>query len=76
MCDTWTLSKQLEDVKEDVKNLQEIAHTPIFTKELVEELFSRIDKLEERANNCSCGKNGELCTEINLQQTWLRTVEA
>ena len=56
MSDTWTLSKQLEDIKEDVKNLQEIAHSPIFTKELIEELFSRIDKLEERANNCSCGK--------------------
>ena len=56
MSDTWTLSKQLEDVKEDVKDLQEIAHAPIFTKELVDELFSRIDRLEEKIVNCSCGK--------------------
>ena len=56
MADTWSIGKQLDDVKKDVRNLQEIAHEPIFTKELVEELFSRIDKLEERANNCSCGK--------------------
>ena len=56
MADTWSLGKQLEDVKEDIKDLQEVAHAPIFTRELIEELFSRIDKLEEKINNCSCGK--------------------
>ena len=56
MSDTWTLAKQLDDVKEDVKDLQRIAHEPIFTKELIEELFSRIDKMEEKINSCSCGK--------------------
>ena len=45
MSDTWTLAKQLDDVKEDVKDLQEVAHAPIFTRELIDELFSRIDKL-------------------------------
>ena len=54
MSDTWTLGKQLEDVKEDIKDLQEIAHSPIFTEEMVNELFSRIEKLEK---NCACGTN-------------------
>ena len=56
MADTWSLGKQLEDVKEDIKDLQEIAHEPIFTRELIDELFSRIDKLEAKCANCSCGK--------------------
>ena len=56
MSDTWTLGKQLEDLKEDIKDLQEIAHEPIFTMELIDELFSRIDKLEAKCANCSCGK--------------------
>ena len=51
MADTWSLGKQLEDVKEDIKDLQEIAHEPIFTKELVDELFSRIDKLEDKVKH-------------------------
>ena len=46
MADTWSLGKQLEDVKEDIKDLQRIAHEPIFTKELIGELFSRIDSME------------------------------
>ena len=54
MSDTWTLGKQLEDVKEDIKDLQEIAHSPIFTKEMVNELFNRIEKLEK---NCTCGSS-------------------
>ncbi len=56
MSDTWTLAKQLDDVKEDVKDLQEVAHAPIFTRELIDELFSRIDKLEAKCADCSCGK--------------------
>ena len=55
MADTWSLGKQLEDVKEDIKDLQRIAHEPIFTKELIGELFSRIDSMEEKINSCSCG---------------------
>ena len=55
MSDTWTLGKQLEDVKEDIKYLQEVAHEPIFTKELIDALFSRLDALEEKIENCSCG---------------------
>ena len=55
MADTWAIGKQLDDVKKDVRNLQEIAHEPIFTKELVEELFSRLDKLEDKVKHCACG---------------------
>ena len=55
MSDTWTLGKQVEDIKEDIKDLQDISHEPIFTAEMVDELFSRIDKLEKKIANCSCG---------------------
>lgn len=55
MSDTWTLGKQLDDVKEDIKDLQSIAHEPIFTKDMIKELFDRLDKLEEKVSRCSCG---------------------
>ena len=55
MSDTWTLGKQVEDIKEDIKDLQGIAHEPIFTREMVNELFNRIDKLEKKSSSCPCG---------------------
>ena len=59
MSDTWTLAKQLDDVKEDIKDLQSIAHEPIFTRELIDELFSRIDEIEQKCDDCSCGKKAK-----------------
>ena len=47
MADTWTLNKKCEDLEEAVEQLQEIAHPPIFTSEMVKELFNRITVLEE-----------------------------
>ena len=55
MSDTWTLGKQVEDIKEDIKDLQGIAHEPIFTREMVNELFDRLSKLEAKIERCSCG---------------------
>jgi len=47
MSDTWTLNKKCEDLEEAVEQLQEIAHPPIFTQELVKDLFDRLTLIEE-----------------------------
>ena len=47
MADTWTLNKKCEDLEEAVEQLQEIAHPPIFTQEMIDSLFKRIEVLEE-----------------------------
>tara|TARA_Y100000401_G_C8325947_1_gene228292 strand:- start:769 stop:972 length:204 start_codon:yes stop_codon:yes gene_type:complete len=47
MADTWTLNKKCEDLEEAVEQLQEIAHPPIFTQEMIDSLFKRIEILED-----------------------------
>ena len=48
MADTWTLDKKIENLKEQVSSLQDQAHDPIFTRDMINEILARLDKIEEK----------------------------
>lgn len=53
MADTWTLDKNVTELSQRVKDLENLSHEPIFTSALVKNILDRLDVLEKK---CKCGK--------------------
>ena len=48
MADTWTINKKLDILKDEVSTLKDQAHEPIFTREMADEIITRLEKIEAK----------------------------